>query len=363
MMSKKGFTLVELAIVLIIVGVLTAGGVKMIYSAMDSSKFTSTRNQVESIIKEIAEYSGRARRIPSDFAELSGIVSPTADSFGNDVYYLSDTALTGTDSICNASSTDITVTEGSTEYNNIAFFVSSDSINELRQISVSGTDITIYDDTQTIGGQEYDDITGWLTLDSLKRYAGCEGASMSIIENALPKGYVESTYSTELNPKGGAGGYTWCAESTNSNIRSEFQYAGRPIISAGSRTDGTNDDTDFTGTDTLVISSPTDLTAVIPASSKLRVYLRDSDGFTVFKDYSLRVAQEYELVLTDSTIPEDDDEDDSVDSTILWEPMTRTTQIHRQQITITTILKTENLQSFRKTAVMLWLLCMHVSPA
>ncbi|PLX71453.1 MAG: hypothetical protein C0602_01195 [Denitrovibrio sp.] len=292
-MNRSGFTLVELAIVMIIIGVISVGGVRMIYSAMDSSKFTSSRNQVQSLLQQVGEYSALSKSIPST-SNWTTILSPSNDSFKTEINYVPAPNLTSTESICSASKTDMSVNASTGTVNNVAVFISSNSVNTTKDIDDSNTSNILLNESNA----DNDDITGWLTLDSLKRYAGCEGSSMSIIEDKLPQAYVESTYNFNLHPLGGTGTYEWCVESSDSNIRSELEYASINIMDSGECTDGTNDAADFANTTNLIISSPSDLTTSIPATSKLRVYLRDlPDGFTVYKDYSFSVAQEYELVL------------------------------------------------------------------
>jgi len=316
-MNKKGFTLIELAIVLIIIGVMSAGGVKLIYSAIDTSNTTSTKNQIDSIIKEIAEYSGRAQRIPTDFAELSGIVSPLTDSFKINVLYTPASNLTSyTDNICNVTSTPLRVdqcgnaacTTVTTSYSNIAFFVASGGINKNIQIADSPTVINIYDDSISVDSyatdgttvEVYDDLTGWLTLDALKRYAGCEGKSIDIVENSIATAYQESTYSYTLHPKGGVAPYQWCVESDDAGIQTDIKYGSTGIQASGACNPATN----YVTTTTLAINSNSaDLQGTYPTVSKLRVYIQDANGNNTSKEYTFNVKQIYELVLDDKTIP------------------------------------------------------------
>ncbi|PLX69478.1 MAG: hypothetical protein C0603_00690 [Denitrovibrio sp.] len=313
-MRNKGFTLVEMAIVLIIVGVMTAGGVKMIYSAMDTNKFTNSRNQIESIVKEIAEFSGRARRIPADFAELSNIVTPLTDAFEQTILYTPANGITGnTANICNVDSTTITVKQcvdagctSSTDHENVAFVVTSGSINENIQVTDSTIDYLIYEDGITIDGhtadinrsENYDDLVSWLTLDALKKFAGCTGSAIQIIEDMIPSAYSESTYSTQLHPLGGVGPYKWCIESDEAEIQENFFYSTNTINNIDGCTGNyiTAPDTITINTNNIVLDSATD---TFPPNSKVRVFLQDNNGVQTSKEFSLNVKQPYELVLND----------------------------------------------------------------
>jgi prepilin-type N-terminal cleavage/methylation domain-containing protein len=321
-MKRRGFTLVELAIVLMVVGVLAAGGVKMIDGAIKNNKYSSSKNQIQALIKEIAEYSGRALVLPADDAALVGIVTtPLTDSFDRQILYTADSRLTTLSTpggICSVDSTNLSVTlADGTEVNDVAFFLVSGSLNKNIQTDRDASPIVLYpegtlvDDytADGINSGGYDDITGWMTLNTLKKYAGCEGASMDIIEQKLPTGHVFSTYSADLHPKGGIPTYQWCVTSPDSVIRTNLRYGVQAIKSTCTALNY------VTGGTLTINSNATELDAAdnYPAVSKITVHLKDSTGYEISKDYTLRIMQEGELALNVSrdiyTPPPPDDDD------------------------------------------------------
>lgn len=295
---KSGFTIIELAIVLLITGVLTAGGIRMINAGLNVSRFTATKNQVEAVIKEISENAATAHKIPANITELSEIISPITDDFGNSLIYIADDTLSS-DSICNADKTNLQVKicsdhpcTSSEIIDNVAFFVASNSLNGLKQIDDSANVINLYNDSVTVNGKRYDDITGWLTLDSLKGFAACDSKNLSIIEDKLPQVHTMSDYNYTLHPKGGKSPYLWCAESTDESIRKNFTFAGADIYDAGECAGKPYSET---GIPEIRSSYNTDeySESIFPAGTKLQVYLKDNSGTKTDKLYVLRIAEDY----------------------------------------------------------------------
>jgi len=304
-MNKKGFTLIELAIVLAVVGVMSVGGVIAVTKAFENTKFISSRSQIESIVKEIAEFSAQGQYIP-DTASLSDVVYPLNDSFEKPVLYIPSPALTSPDSICNATATGLSINECANAactsvtdtITNAAFAVISGSVNKNIQADDSNPSvIEIYSEDVTVDGhpadvdnsEKYDDIIGWLTLDALKVSAGCYGSPIKIIDSKIPKAYFESSYDYDIFADGGSGAYQWCVESSDSAVRNLFSF------------DGTSLQSDCTGNYTAggqsVNISSADLTGTLPETSKVKVYLQDSNGAQAVREYSLNIIQPYQLVL------------------------------------------------------------------
>lgn len=309
-MHKKGFTLVEMAIVLTIIGIMSVGGTILITNAIDNSKYTSARNQIEGIIKELAEYSGRGQNIPTA-GDIANIINPFTDDFNNALNYTPAPELTTPKSICDTENTSLTVTQctdaactaaTATQYNDIAFFISSNSINGISQITTTGaTNINIYNEFVNIDEQAYDDITGFLTLTSLKAYAGCEGSTLSIVENKLPTAYTMSDYTTTLNAKGGTGPYFWCIESDDSSIQSNFTMSGQnPVNTDRCEADisnfvqTANGNITFKSTDTLPDQ-------IFPNINRVKLFLRDSSGATASKYYAFVIDDVYKVASSSPT--------------------------------------------------------------
>jgi type II secretory pathway pseudopilin PulG len=307
--------MVELAIVLTIVGVMSVGGVLAIRGALNSSKYSNTRTTIEAITKELYEYSAVSRRLPTQ-AEFTSVISPTNDSFGKPIYYLPAGNLTSMVSsgtvagICNVSSTsmsvsrcpDATCNTPTATYDNIAFFLASGATNENIQIdNTDTTNIEVYDDDITVDGysadgtstEGYDDIAGWMTLDALKQYAGCETDSLDIVENELEMAYENGKYSQTLNPLYGIAAYRWCMESSDADVRSNLFFGANAVRDI----DGCDTAGDFITSDTIELRTAT--SAEIPSgtagSSVIKVILQDSTNKTIFKEYAFNITGAYVL--------------------------------------------------------------------
>jgi prepilin-type N-terminal cleavage/methylation domain-containing protein len=294
-MYRKGFTLVELAIVLIIIGVMTAGGIIGVNSAINSSRFNSTKNQIEGVLKSIAEYSATGQRIPSDDIEIQTFLSPFTDNFGNNIIYIPASELINTGSICNTENTSLTVRQcndanclTSSNYNDIAFFVSSRSINGASEINIGANDIDLFDNSIN---PDYDDITGFLTLSSLKAFAGCEGSTIQIIEDKLPTAYILSEYDTRIHVKGGTPPYYWCMESDEPAVKINMKLGSNSILDINGCSTFPSDYVQVSNTSISLDSDDNDLPlgTTIPNSSLLHVYLRDSSGAATSKKFPLIV--------------------------------------------------------------------------
>lgn len=305
-MAGKGFTLLELAIVLAIAGILAAAGIQMVYSALDASKYSATRNQLQSVIKDIAQSSAEAQKIPADSGELAQVTSPVTDAFGTALNYVPAANLTSAGSICSASSTPLTVetcpdsacSSPGGIYSNIALFVSSNGGNKVKETDDSSGTIKVFTDK----GQS-DDMADWMTLAALKEYAGCSGNSLGIIEKQLPDAYTSSVYSYALHPKGGVPPYSWCAESSDSKVRTDMFYGAHNIKTPGSCSE--HEDESVTDLDLSSNSVPLNYTDSDQPYSKIRVYVKDSEEKEVYKDYVFRVVLPNEMVMKDSGSPDD----------------------------------------------------------
>lgn len=319
-MYKKGFTFIEFIVAVIIAGFFIASGLTAVRSINTSGKYKNIKIDVESAVKAVVEYSGRAQAIPSSLSTILKNGSDL-DTLGNNLYYKPASELSTTSgSICGTNSTTLTVQKcpdvscstPDETYDNIAFFISSNSLNETQQITPSSDDVQIYENGITIDGSEYDDITSWVTLDALKKYAGCQDKSMDIAENRLPKihyiydetadEHYYDAYSFNLNPIGGVSDFSWCVESADSNVRSYLNFG------ANNFDNECTSDSDYITSDSINLNAPRGtVSGKLPSSSKVLVYLRDNSGNIITKDFILTVKE--------SRAIGDKYEDDSEEST------------------------------------------------
>jgi prepilin-type N-terminal cleavage/methylation domain-containing protein len=73
LVKSKGFTLVEMAIVLTIVGVLLAGGMSVLSSSTDSARYKETQNQLNEVKEALTSYYIQFGRLPCPDAGIDGI--------------------------------------------------------------------------------------------------------------------------------------------------------------------------------------------------------------------------------------------------------------------------------------------------
>lgn len=78
--KNKGFTLLEVAIVLVIVGLLLAGGVNLLSGTADTSKYKQTQNELQEIKETLITYYTQLKRLPCPDTDGDGIENPAIPS-------------------------------------------------------------------------------------------------------------------------------------------------------------------------------------------------------------------------------------------------------------------------------------------
>lgn len=250
--SNAGFTVVEMAIVMIIVGILVALGVSMMGPLARTAKVNETQATIDADIESLFGFAATYKRLPTN-ANFAASVKKTNDAWANALYYLVDGNLapsvpySSPDYICTRRSTGLTVrncitdncaTTAGTDYvdiPNIAFALISGGDNFNVQTASAAGRVTVYvrngataRDTCTAAGncpnysgtminqaERYDDIVKWVTLDELRIKSGCQGGQLKMLNNELPSG-TTTAYSADIFAAEGVpfalspATYRWC---------------------------------------------------------------------------------------------------------------------------------------------------------
>ena len=223
--AVHGFTLVEMAVILVIAGILVALGAAMITPLTTMIKTRETRDTLNTSKEAIVSRAAASNRIPPA-ATFPNVATSTADPWGQQIAYLYDSFLspaTATkDTICGRSSTSLSVTTVSpaATINNVAFVMISSGGDGLTQTTLNGAAIATGTRAVAAGTVRADnnnsDILTWVTLEELRSRIGCQGAQLKIVNNELPYGSASNTYSATIVADGGVpfsvppNTYKWC---------------------------------------------------------------------------------------------------------------------------------------------------------
>ncbi|MBI4826438.1 MAG: prepilin-type N-terminal cleavage/methylation domain-containing protein [Nitrospirae bacterium] len=342
-MKNKGFSLVELSIAIVIVGILIAMGMKMLVPLVERTKRSATRETVDAAVEAVIGFAETNGRLPSDL-EFPGLVRNSKDVWGNDLIYLHDVNLEVADSVCARNTTDISLRtcgdSGCSSYettSDIAFLVLSAGSNQNVQTDTATVPVKVY--TLGLSGiddyasglnraEAYDDIVERVVLSELRVKAGCLGSLLNILTLEIPSGFVLSNYMTNIFASGGVPwaddnaspgdddgsvnpppDYRWCVTGTLP-IGLSYVCNGSLAVSVSCAWDA---DTDTeTGTwqqcTSLEISSGTD-GPTEDGAFNLPVFVRDNAdntaqrtfGLSISQVVGLHICQDYRVWNNDST--------------------------------------------------------------
>lgn len=234
-MKKNAFTLIELSIVLVIIGLIIGGSFKVLKSMRERAQITRAQDDVKA-----------AKQAVMGNAVINEYTLPDGDFFQKNLtpvknnqhplFYTYEDNLTKTN-ICSFQETGLTLTKYKWNSNksgeekdktikNVAFIIASESQNHNMQTARKDNDVKFHapfykvDDNKTpINKVEgYDDIVTWVTLGQLKEELHCTRTGLEIVnEHNLLDGSSLAQYGVnEIYADGGTvtakGKYQWCAQ-------------------------------------------------------------------------------------------------------------------------------------------------------
>jgi prepilin-type N-terminal cleavage/methylation domain-containing protein len=206
--SSSGFSLIELAIVLVIIGLLVGMGAGLMGPMTRRAKLNETRDRVTDVYNSIIGYTIANKVLP---ANLSVLGVKTTDSYGKSLFYDVATGITASD-LCTTQGTYLTVTDLSAPAaTNIAFIVLSQGENVCNETGTA-TPFTIID-TGVTGScaadatYGYDDTVMYLDIITLRQQI-CN--TFRIVTSSLPTGTEAVAYpAVTLQATDGTTPYVW----------------------------------------------------------------------------------------------------------------------------------------------------------
>ncbi len=238
----RGFTLIELAIVLVIIGLLVGMGAGLIGLLIKRVHYNQTRERLDANVEALI--GGFRGCIPAtdnssskfgycDFSALRNrtdawredFVCLVADEIAN---YTSFSGRRDCDA-CARRTTSLKVRDemdNGALHENIAFVLISKGPDHKLQTEINNDTVQI-----DLPGDSYDDLVRYVTLTELKAKLKCEYAEerLRILNNGLPYGFVGSNYNATVYAAGGVpftlgGRYKWCVEDPK-NVDAEIDFS------------------------------------------------------------------------------------------------------------------------------------------
>ena len=203
-MKKSGFTLIELSIVLVIIGLLTGGSFKVLKIMRERAQISRAHDDVQ-VAKQavIGNTILNSNTLPSQAffdANLSGVKNNQ-----HQLFYADDTALETTN-ICAVQTTTLKVKTPTKTIDNIAFVVASEGANHNMQTAKINNQVKTYDYAKKVDDstspvnivENYDDVVDWVTLSQLQQEARCQDNQLRIVNTSLPSANAGTTYNVKI---------------------------------------------------------------------------------------------------------------------------------------------------------------------
>ena len=232
-MKKSAFTLIELSIVLVIIGLLIGGSFKILKVMRGRAQITRAQDDVQVAKQAVIGNTilNTNRLPPASYFQTN--LSPVKNN-QHPLLYTDDSALEGTD-ICSFTTTNMSIVTPTNTILNVAFVVASEAANHNMQTAKISNQVKTYnyatkvdDNTSPINIVEnYDDIVDWVTLSQLQQELRCQDHKFKIINRTLPVATQGIQYSAKLYVENNVGAATINCNPTNQNninfLNTKFQ--------------------------------------------------------------------------------------------------------------------------------------------
>ncbi|MBF0505631.1 MAG: prepilin-type N-terminal cleavage/methylation domain-containing protein [Nitrospirae bacterium] len=291
--SSKGFSLVELAMVLVIVGIIIAVGTPLMRTLVTNIKYSNSRDIVQAAVDSVESFSAGNNTLPGvtgtgNATTFINAVKNPYDAFNQPLIYLFDANLSAasptTSTICGRGTAAISVTTSTNTINNVAFVVFSASSGRAVVSKLNGNAITASGSaTGTITlDTTGNDIVQWVTINELRTKIGCMSSQLTILNTELPYAYGASSstatpYSATIYATGGVTNYSWCIQTAAAPGGLTFTV-GATSVSTQTTTCGSG--STLTQGNSVVIGGSISSTTSTTGSYALTFYVQDSNPTT-----------------------------------------------------------------------------------
>lgn len=203
-MKKSAFTLIELSIVLVIIGLLIGGSFKILKVMRERAQISRAQDDVQ-VAKQavIGNTILNANLLPSA-SYFQTNLSPVKNN-QHPLFYTDDTALEGTD-ICSFTTTNLSIVTPTNTISKVAFVVASEGANHNMQTAKISNQVNTYnyatkvdDNTSPVNiVDNYDDVVDWVTLPQLQQEARCQDNRLRIVNTSLPSADASTSYNVKI---------------------------------------------------------------------------------------------------------------------------------------------------------------------
>ncbi len=228
--KKSGFTLVEMAIVLVIVGLLLGTGASLMGILTKRSKMIETREIVNKAYEAIIGFAINNKRLPTT-AEFNALGVKTTDSQNSNLFYYPVAGYTA-GNFCTNTAVPFTIDDnsaGTVTTKSATFIIFAQGENRCNETGTA-TPFQIFSPAHkgacaTKPDSEYDDIYRFTDINQL-RQNNCN--AFRIVTDSLPVGTEEEVYpTTTLEATDGTPAYTWAVSA--GSLPSGLNLAGASI--------------------------------------------------------------------------------------------------------------------------------------